>query len=138
MRERAIRILGGLILALFVVGIAAGSAQDKPAQEKEKKETATSVDPLSGAWDGSVETQNGAISFGLTMKLDKEKVSGDIASEQGSSPLSGTWTDSKLSVTFDYNGTPVEMTGGLKDDTLSGEMSFGGQMVMSWTAKKRK
>ncbi len=80
MRERVMQVVGMLLVALFVVGVGFGSAQDKPAQEKEKKETTAAADPLSGAWDGSVETQNGAISFALTVKLDKDKVTGDIAS----------------------------------------------------------
>lgn len=138
MRERVIRVLGVLVVAFFLVGIGLGAAQDKPAQEKEKKETIAAADAISGAWDGNLESQNGTISFGLVVKLDKDKVTGDISSEQGSAPVSGTWTDGKLSLTFDYNGSPVSMTGAIKDEALSGEMNFGGQMVMSWTAKKRK
>jgi hypothetical protein len=134
--SRAFRILG-IMFVVFVVAAGAGAAQDKPAAGQDKKETAA-ADPLTGSWNGTVETPNGVINFALTLKLDKDKVTGEIGSEQGSTPLTGTWTEGKLSGSFDYNGTPITMTGTLKDGALGGEMSFGGgQAVMNWMAKKK-
>ncbi len=134
---RAFRILGILVVAAMIAGTGVSFAQDKPAAGQDKKESAAAADPLTGDWDGSVESQNGAIAFTLKLKLEKDKFTGEIASDQGGAPLSGTWVEGKYSASFDYNGSPVAMTGTLKEAVLSGEMSFGGgQMVMTWTAKK--
>jgi hypothetical protein len=134
---RAFRTLGILVVAAMLVAAGASFAQDKPAAGQEKK-TAAAADPLSGDWEGSVETQNGAIAFTLKLKLENDKVIGEIGSQEGSTSLSGTWTDGKLSASFDYNGTPVTMGGTLKDGALSGEMSFGGgQSLMTYSAKKQ-
>jgi hypothetical protein len=121
------------------VFLAAGAsfAQDKPAAGQEKKEGAA-ADPLTGDWDGSAETQNGPVSFLLKVKLEKDKFTGEISSDQGGAPITGTWAEGKFSGSFDFNGTPVAMTGAMKDGVLSGEMSFGGgQMIMNWTAKRK-
>lgn len=137
MRRNLVRAFGFLVVALLVAGAALSAAQDKPAQDKEKKETVAAADDLSGDWDGTTETPNGTISFTLKIVLDKDKVTGEIASSEGGAPVSGTWTDGKLSATFDYNGTPMTMTGTLKEGVLSGEMNFGGgQAIMPWSAKK--
>jgi hypothetical protein len=135
---RSFRLLGILVVACLLAGAGVTVAQDKPATGQDKKETVTAADPLTGDWDGSVETQNGAIAFTLKLKLEKDKVTGEIASEQGGSALTGTWSEGKFAGNFDYNGTPVAMSGTLKDGVLGGEMSFGGgQMIMNWTAKKQ-
>lgn len=138
MSRAAVRVFGGVLVAVFLtVGLV--SAQDKPTQDKEKKEAVLVAADISGTWDGTVETPDGTISFGLTLKLEKDKVSGEIASDQGGAPVTGAFADGRLSLTFDYNGTPVTMTGALKDEALSGDMAFGsGEMVMGWTAKRRK
>jgi hypothetical protein len=136
--SRAFRFVGVLFVACMLVGVGAGFAQDKPAGGQDKKENAAAADPLTGDWDGSVESQNGAVSFTLKLKLEKDKFTGEIASDQGGAAISGTWTDGKFNGAFDFNGTPVAMTGTLKEGVLSGEMNFGGgQMVMNWTAKKK-
>jgi len=131
-------MLALVLVSLLVVGAGLAASQDKPAQEKEKKEAVAAADPLSGDWEGSVETPNGTITFGLKLKVDKDKVSGEIASPEGSVPLTGTWTEGMLSATFDYNGTPITMAGAIKDDLLGGEMSYGdGQALMPWSAKRQ-
>ncbi len=135
--SRSLRILGILVVAGLVVGAGVSFAQDKPAGGQEKKETAA-ADPLTGDWDGSVETPNGTITFTMKLKLENDKVSGEIASPEGGTPLSGTWAEGKLAGSFDYNGTPITMNGTLKDGVLSGEMSYGGgQAIMAYSAKKK-
>jgi hypothetical protein len=121
------------------VFLAAGvsDAQDKPAAGQEKKDAAE-ADPLTGAWDGSAETQNGPVAFVLKVKLEKDKFTGEIASDQGGTSITGTWAEGKFTGNFDFNGSAVVMTGTMKDGALSGEMNFGGgQMIMNWTAKKK-
>jgi hypothetical protein len=125
------------MFACVFLAAGVGVAQDQPAAGQEKKE-AVEADPLTGAWDGSAETQNGPVSFVLKIKLEKDKFTGEIASDQGGAPITGTWAEGKFSGSFDFNGMAVAMTGTLKDGALSGEMNFGGgQMIMNWSAKKK-
>lgn len=125
-----------VLVSSFFLGAGLAAAQDKPAQEP-KKEVVAAADPLSGNWEGTVETPNGTISFGLKLKVEGDKVSGEIASPEGAVPLSGTWTEGKLNASFDYNGTPITMTGGVKEEVLAGEMSYGGgQAIMPYSAKR--
>jgi hypothetical protein len=133
MRATAVRVLGVALAALFLAGGAAW-AQDKPAPDQQKP--AVAAEGVAGDWEGSVETPDGTIGFTLQIKLEGEKVSGQISSAQGGGPISGTWADGKLSVSFDYNGSAMEMTGALRDGALSGEMVYQGEMAMSWTAKR--
>lgn len=134
-----VRILGFVLVAVLAIGLGLASAQEKSAgQAQEKKEAAPAADPLTGTWEGTVDTPNGVIAFTLTVTLDKENVSGQIASSEGAMPVAGTWVDGKLSASFDYNGGPMGMNGALKDGALAGEMIYGGgEAVMPWTAKKR-
>jgi|WetSurMetagenome_2_1015567.scaffolds.fasta_scaffold844366_1 hypothetical protein len=130
------------VLIVFVVAacLAAGSglAAAQGAAAGQEKQAAAAGDPITGDWSGTVESPQGTIGFTLTLKLENGKVTGEIASDQGGTSLAGTWTEGKLSANFDYNGTPVAMTGSFKDDVFGGEMNMGGgQMVMSWTAKKK-
>ena len=92
---RAFRILGILVVAAMIAGTGVSFAQDKPAAGQDKKESAAAADPLTGDWDGSVESPNGAIAFTLKLKLEKDKFTGEIASDQGGAPLSGTWVEGK-------------------------------------------
>jgi len=125
------------VAAFLVTGSGLAAAQGAAAGQ-EKKAAAATADPLSGEWAGTVESPQGTIGFTMKLQLEKDKVTGDISSDQGGTALSGTWAESKFSATFDYNGTAVAMTGTIKDEAFGGEMNFGGgQMVMTWTAKKK-
>ena len=135
--RNVVHIIGVLVVAGLLVASGPAFAQDKPAGGQDKKESVAAADPISGDWEGSVESPNGVIAFTLKLKLDKDKLSGEIASAEGGSPISGTWTDGKLSAEFDYNGTPITMNGGVKEGVLSGEMSYGGgQAIMAYSAKR--
>jgi hypothetical protein len=136
--SRAFRIVGILFVVFSLVGVGASVAQDKPAAGQDKKESVAAADPLTGDWEGNVELQNGPVPFTMKLKLEKDKFTGDIASQEGGVAITGTWTDGKFNGNFDYNGTAVVMTGTLKEAVLTGEMNFGGgQMVMTYTAKKK-
>jgi hypothetical protein len=133
MRATAVRVLGVVLAALFLAGGTAW-AQDKPAPDSQQP--AVAAESVVGNWEGAVETPNGTIGFTLQIKLDGQKVSGQISSAEGGGPISGTWTDGKLTLSFDYNGSAMEMTGALKDGALTGEMVYQGETVMPWTAKR--
>jgi hypothetical protein len=134
---KALRIMAVVFVAFALAGGGIGFAQDKPAAGQDKKET-VAADPLTGDWDGSVKTQSGTISFTMKLKLEKDKFSGEIASQEGGTPITGTWSDGKFSGNFDYNGSAVVMTGAFKDAVLTGEMNRGAeQTAMPWTARKK-
>jgi hypothetical protein len=135
MRKASV-LLAFMVAACVGIGSGVAAAQGAPAGQAKTQTVAS--DPITGEWAGTVESPQGTIGFTLTLKLDKDKVTGEIASDQGGTSLTGTWTEGKLAANFDYNGTPVAMTGSIKEEVFGGEMNMGGgQMVMSWTAKKK-
>ena len=144
--------VGGLTLvlvALFAVAVSgvsaqtappAGQAQQEKAKDQDKEKTAA-ADPVSGDWEGLVELPDQTMPFSMKLKLDKDKITGEVASVQGSTTISeGTWVEKEARITlaFTYvDGAAIAMTGTLKDDQLVGTMNYGGQTVMNWVAKKK-
>ena len=133
-----------VLMIVFAVGVVAASAQTAPPagqaqQDKDKDKVA--ADPVSGDWDGLVETPDQNMPFTLKLTLDKDKITGEVGSTQGAGPITaGTWDakESKVVVSFTYvDGAAITMTGTLKDDQMTGSLSYGGQMVMNWVAKKK-
>jgi len=133
------RVVSVVIVALLVLGVPAAFAQGGGQVEK-PKETTAPADPISGDWEGTVAMQDGNIPFFMKLKLDKDKVTGEIGSDQGSSQVTGTWADAKLTLSFTYvNGEGISMTGAFKEEQLGGDLTIGsGQMVTVWVAKKKK
>jgi hypothetical protein len=129
-----------------IVTRATGQAE-KPAAEKPPADAATpakpamvpGADPLTGAWDGVTGNGDMSVPFTMNLKLEGEKVTGDISSEQGSVTFNpGAWKDGALSITFEFSGMgTVTMVGAMKEGKLVGTMDFGGQMQMSWAAVKK-
>lgn len=125
---------------------ATGPAADQPAGEKPpaggaapaKPAAAAAGDPLTGSWDGVTGNSDMSVPFTMNLKLEGEKVTGDISSEQGGTTFTpGVFKDGALSITFDFNGMAVTMVGALKEGKLVGTMDFAGQMQMSWAAVKK-
>jgi len=133
-----VRVLAVVVVALLAFGAPAALAQGG-AQVEKPKETAAAADPISGEWEGSVALPDGNIPFFMKLKLDKDKVTGEIGSNQGSSQVTGTWAEAKLTLSFTYvNGESISMTGAFKEEQLGGDMTIGGgQMVTVWVAKKK-
>jgi hypothetical protein len=95
-------------------------------------------DPISGTWDGITGQGDFTRSFTLTLKLDGEKVSGEISSEDGGGPLSvGAWKDGGLTLSFSLGEMTITMIGALKEGKLVGTLDVSGQMQMPWGAVKR-
>jgi len=112
----------------------------KAASATDAKPAATPADPVSGVWDGVAGSDDMSTPFVLTLKLEGDKVSGDISSDQGGGPLiPGTWKDGSLMVTFLFQqmGANVTVTGVMKDGKFTGSMDFAGQMQLTWAAVKR-
>jgi hypothetical protein len=113
----------------------------KPAAGADAKPAAAAADPISGVWDGVAGSDQMSAPFLLTLKLEGDKVTGEITSDQGGGPLTpGTWKDGALTVTFvmQQMGGNVTMIGALKEGKLIGSMDFAGQMQLIWAAVKRQ
>ena len=131
---RRTSLLATTLAALLVVAAIPAAWQEAQQQEKPKEATAA-ADPISGEWEGTVTMQSGPMPFYMTLKLDQDKVSGQIGNVEGSTGISGTWLDGKLSLSFVYNG-PMTLSGALKEDQLTGNLTLG-DGVLPFTAKKK-
>ncbi len=136
----------GLVIAaltlscLVVVPAFAQSGGDKQPPAGQGGDKAAAADPISGEWEGLVDMPDGPLPFGLTLKLDQGKVTGEVGSSAGSVAITeGSWADGKLTIVFTYvDGAGIEMVGSLADGQLTGSLNYGGgQMVMNWVAKKK-
>jgi hypothetical protein len=119
---------------------AASSATAAPAAPSAKPAGAgvNAADPISGQWDGVTGQGEQTVAFVLNVKVDGEKVTGDISSEQGGAALSsGVWKDGTLTMTFDFGGMTATMVGAMKEGKLIGTLDIGGQMQMAWAAVKK-
>jgi hypothetical protein len=133
------------MFAVVAVGVclAAGAAwaQEKPVSPAgQQKDNTASADPVSGEWDGAVEMPDGAMPFGMKLKVEQDKVTGEVSNQQGATPISaGTFVDGKLTITFTYmDGNVIVMNGTVADGQIKGSLNYGsGQMVANWSAKKK-
>jgi hypothetical protein len=101
---------------------------------------ANAADPISGDWDGLVDTPDQQRAITLRLKLDSGKVSGEIGSEMGTVTLqSGTWADGNLTMAFPFqSGDLITMVAKIQDGKLVGTLSIGDQMTVAWVAVKKK
>ncbi len=115
------------------------SADKAPAPGAKPGGAAPAGDVLTGQWDGMTGNSDMSVAFSMNLKLDGDKVTGDISSEQGGAQLNaGRWKDGSLSMTFEYPamGT-ITMVGSIKEGKLVGTMDIAGQMQMPWVAVKK-
>ena len=139
------RLFGLVVVALtfsclVVAPAVAQSGGDRQPPAGQGGDKAAAADPISGEWEGMVDMPDGPLPFGMTLKLDQGKVTGDVGSATGSATITaGSWADGKLTVSFIYvDGAAIEMVGALADGQFTGSLSYGGgQMVMNWVAKKK-
>lgn len=101
---------------------------------------ANAADPISGDWDGLVDTPDQQREIVLKLKLDAGKVSGEVGSDMGTIGLqSGTWADGTLTLAFPFqSGDTITMVAKLQEGKLVGTLSIGDQMTVAWVAVKRK
>jgi hypothetical protein len=132
----------GTVTLTKVTGDAAKAAAEKPPAAEAtpaKPAAAASADPISGVWDGVTGTDQMSTPFVLTLKLEDEKVTGEISSDQGGTQLiPGAWKDGTLTISFVFGdmGT-ITMVGAIKEGKLIGTLDIAGQFQMSWAAVKR-
>ena len=120
MRNRMAMVLTLVVLALVVV--------------------AAQTD-VTGSWDMTINTDQGALPGTLTLQQDGEALSGSLISDQGTLEFDGgTVSENKIEwvVEVDAGGQFIEiaMSGVVDGDMMTGTMDFGGYGGGDWTAKR--
>ena len=115
------------------------AAQDPQTPPPAAKSTAATV---AGKWNGSVDAGQGPMDLQIELKLDGKKVTGTLTGQQGSSPVSGEFADSKLtfSISIDTSQGPltVVFTATLKDNVLTGTADAGQMGSFPFHAERPK
>jgi hypothetical protein len=96
---------------------------------------------ISGDWDVTVNSPQGANTTLVTFKQDGEKISGVFRSPRGELPFEGgTLTGGELKFTFTITTQgmqlPITLTGKIEGETMAGKADFGGFAEGDWTAKR--
>ena len=112
------------------------------AQETPKAEAKPDKIDVTGTWDMTVESPQGAIDVVATLKQDGEKLTGTHASLMGETPLEGTVVGNEIKYTLniDMGGQQMSIVfaGKVEGDAMNGVFDFGGMGTAAWSAKRRK
>ena len=122
--------LVAVVLALVAAPVL---AQDAP---KDKK-----ID-ITGAWEMSVESPQGAMTITANYKQEGEKLTGNHVSEMGEAPLTGTVIGNQITYTLalDMGGQEMKLVhkATVEGDIIKGTVDLGEMGSMTWTAKRKK
>jgi hypothetical protein len=142
---RTIVAVTALIAILFtpfdVAAAPAVSAAQSAAQA-----TAADAAPFLGDWTLDLQGPNGPAAFDLTVKVEKDKVVGEITGgTMATQPIPDVTKADKslvLSYSFNYEGNPVSAVVSLTpspEGKIAAQIDFaGGAYVMSGTATKKE
>jgi hypothetical protein len=101
--------------------------------------TAQSPD-VTGDWDVTINSPQGARTGQLSLKQDGEKLTGKIKSQRGETPLEGEVKGKeikfKYTVKFQDQDLVISMSGSLDGDAMKGDADFGGFAQGDWNAKR--
>ena len=118
---------------VFAIGLILIGAGSMAAQ-------ASQASSVAGEWDATMNTPGGARPFKLVFKVDGEKLTGTAKRSNGDVPIVGTikGSDISFSYTINYNGNDLTLTftGKVAGDSMSGNVSFGGNGDDEWSAKR--
>lgn len=126
MKKFSIFALGILLFAVASTALASG--QDK----------ATNTGPLTGLWQCvSHGGPDGDTKFTLDLRLDGEKITGSVDSDQGGMDItSGTFKEDILEIRLETPQGAYVIKGKLKDGQLAGEITLDGKAHGNWEGKK--
>jgi hypothetical protein len=103
---------------------------------------APEVMDVTGTWDMTVETQEGAAHPSIMLKQEGETITGTYQGQMGKTDLKGTikGDDIKFAVTLKFQDVTytVTYTGTVGDDTMKGTARFGDAGSGTWSAKRRR
>lgn len=125
------------LACLVFVAAAPVYAQDAP-----KPDAKPAAVDVTGVWDMTVESPQGAMEIVATYKQEGEKLTGTQASQMGEVALQGTvvGNEIKYAFTIDMGGQQmtISFAGKVDGDTMAGVFEFGGMGSAGWSAKRRK
>src|SRR5438874_13825339 len=92
---------------------------------------------LTGDWDATITSPQGANSVKVTLKQDGDKISGIFKSPMGELPFTGgtlTGDDLKFGFSLPVQGQMIEitLTGKVAGDAITGKADFGGFAEGDW------
>jgi hypothetical protein len=94
-----------------------------------------------GSWELSVETPQGANTSTLSLKQDADKLTGELSSQLGSVPVTGTSTgdDASVVANIDVQGISLQLTftGKVAGDTFNGQVKLGDFGEFPFTGKRK-
>jgi hypothetical protein len=96
---------------------------------------------VTGDWDVTIQSPQGANTVKVTFKQDGEKVSGIFKSQMGELPFDGgsiTGSDLKFGFTIPVQGMQLDITmvGKVEGSAINGKAKFGDFGEGDWTAKR--
>jgi len=133
------------VLGILVCAPSAGRVLSAATITQAAQVTPADAAPFVGDWALTMDGQNGPAVFAVKVKVDADKVTGEISSDQMAlTPIRDIRKNEKslvLGFSFDYNGSPVDavvtLTPGA-DEKAAASIDFaGGAYVMSGTATKK-
>jgi hypothetical protein len=103
--------------------------------------SATAQSPgVTGDWDVTINSPQGARTVQLSLKQDGEKLTGKIKSQRGDTPLEGEVKGKeikfKYTVKFQDQDLVISMSGSVDGDAMKGDADFGGFAQGDWNAKR--
>jgi hypothetical protein len=96
---------------------------------------------VSGPWEVTIDSPQGAMSIDANLKQDGEALTGMITSPMGNVELKGTFKNNELafsySVPLQGQNLDITMTGKLAGDTIDGLVTIAGLGEVPWKAKRK-
>ena len=134
------------VAGLSILSFAPSFAAPIPVGQAGTQVTAADAAPFLGDWTLTLQGPNGPGVFDLTVKVDKEKVVGEISNAQmPTQPIADISKVDKslvLSYSFTWEGNPVGAVVSLipaAEDKVNAQIDFaGGAYVMTGTAAKKE
>jgi len=140
-------IASAVLMAALLAAPDAAAGPVPAAAQAAAQVTSADAAPFMGDWTLAMQGPNGPATFDLTVKVEKDKVVGEIKNEQ--MPLQAITDVTKadkslvLSYSFDYQGNPVptvvSLTPAAEGGKATAQIDFaGGAYVLTGTATKKE
>jgi hypothetical protein len=102
--------------------------------------TAIAQTTITGDWDLTINSPQGARTTLVSLQQDGEKVTGVFKSQAGELPVEGTITGTELKLAFTVNfqgqPLPITMSGTVDGASMGGKADFGGFAEGDFSAKR--
>jgi hypothetical protein len=102
--------------------------------------SALAQSPAAGEWDVAMNTPGGVQNFKAVLKIDGEKLTGELKRATGSLPVEGTAKGKEVmfsyTVKYNDNDLKITMSGTVDGDAMKGAVDFGGFAQDEWSAKR--